>query len=242
MRNGILITGATSDIGYEFLKSFLEKDKIIVAFYYDYEERLDILEKDYNLEIIRIKFNFLELENLKEILEEKIKDINITEVLHLAAPVVKQERFNKVDLSVFKNDFSIQVLSIVEILKIIIPKMKKEKKGKIIFILSIVVKGIQHKFWTSYVTCKYALDGLLKSLVAEFSSFNIQINAISPSMINSKFLKNMDERLIEAEIEKHPLKRTIKIEEIVETINYILESKNKFLNGNNILLTGGENF
>ena len=83
---------------------------------------------------------------------------------------------------------------------------------------------------------------MLKSLVAEYSTFNIQINAISPSMINSKFLKNMDERLIEAEIEKHPLKRTIKIEEIVETINYILKSKNEFLNGNNILLTGGENF
>ena len=164
-------------------------------------------------------------------MEEKIKDVNIVEVLHLAAPVVKQERFNKVDLSVFKNDFSIQILSIVEILKIVIPKMKKEKKGKIIFILSSVVKGVPPKFWTSYVTCKYALDGLLKALVAEYSSFNIQINAISPSMINSKFLKNMDERLIEAEIEKHPLKRTIKIEEIVETINYILKSKNEFLNG-----------
>lgn len=242
MKKGILVTGATSDIGYEFLKSFSGKDKVIVAFYYDYEERLDILENEYSLEIIRIKFNFLEPENLKEILEEKIKDINITEVLHLAAPVVKQERFNKVDLAIFKNDFSIQVLSIVEILKVVIPKMKKEKKGKIVFILSSVVNGVPPKFWTSYVTCKYALEGLLKSLVVEYSSFNIQINAISPSMINSKFLKNMDERLIEAEIEKHPLKRTIKIKEIVETINYILESKNEFFNGNNILLTGGENF
>ena len=58
MKNGILVTGATSDIGYEFLKSFSEKDKVVVAFYYDYEERLDILENEYSLEIIRIKFNF----------------------------------------------------------------------------------------------------------------------------------------------------------------------------------------
>ena len=168
MKNGILVTGATSDIGYEFLKSFSEKNKLIVAFYYDYEERLDILENEYNLKIVRIKFNFLKPESLKEILEEKIKDINITEVLHLAAPVVKQERFNKVDLSIFKNDFSIQVLSIVEILKVIIPKMKKEKKGKIVFILSSVVNGVPPKFWSSYVTCKYALEGLLKYLLAEY--------------------------------------------------------------------------
>ena len=76
MKNGILVTGATSDIGYEFLKSFSEKDKVVVAFYYDYEERLDILENEYSLEIIRIKFNFLEPENLKEVLEEKINSRN----------------------------------------------------------------------------------------------------------------------------------------------------------------------
>ncbi len=242
MREGILITGATSDIAYEFLKNYKEKNKVIVAFYYDYEERLDDLIENYNLNIIKVKYNFLNLEGITEILQDVLRDIFISEVLHLSAPVVKQERFNKINISQYNIDFSIQVLSIIEILKFIIPRMKKEKRGKIVFVLSSVINGVPPKFWTSYVTSKYALEGLMKSLVAEYSSFNIQINGISPSMIKSKFINNMDERLVEMEIEKHPMKRTIEIREIVETINYLFKSNNKFLNGNNLLLTGGENY
>lgn len=241
MREGLLITGATSDIGYNFLKQY-KGNKIIVAFYYDFEERLDDLIENYNLKIIKIKYNFLDLENIKKVLEEKIRDIFISEVLHLAAPAVKQERFNKTSITQYQNDFFIQVLSVVEVLKVLLPYMKKEKKGKIIFILSSVLKGIPPKFWTSYVTSKYALEGLMRALIAEYSKFEIQINAISPSMIRSKFINNMDERLIEMEIEKHPLKRTIELREVIETINYLLESNNKFLTGNNIVLTGGENY
>ena len=202
MKEGILITGATSDIGYEFLKNFKDKNKVIIAFYYDFEERLDDLVKNYGLNIIKIKYNFLELNDLKIILEENLKDIFVSKVLHLSAPTVKQERFNKIGMEQYKIDFSIQVLSIIE----------------------------------------YALEGLMKSLVAEYSSFGIQINGISPSMIKSKFLNTMDERLIEIEIEKHPMKRTIEIKEIIETIDYLFESKNQFLTGNNLLLTGGENY
>lgn len=242
MKEGILITGTTSDIAYEFLKNYKDKSKVIVAFYYDYEERLDDLIKNYNLNIVKVKYNFLSLEGISEVLQDTLKDIFISEVLHLSAPAVKQERFNKIEISQYNIDFSIQVLSIIEILKFIIPKMKKEKRGKIIFVLSSVINGVPPKFWTSYVTSKYALEGLMKSLVAEYSSFNIQINGISPSMIKSKFINNMDERLIEMEIDKHPMKRTIEIEEIVDTINYLFESNNKFLTGNNLLLTGGENF
>lgn len=241
MEEAILITGATSDLGYEYLKQFKEKKKI-VAFYYDYEERLDDLIENYNLEIIKVKYNFLEPDNLKEKVEELSKDIFISKVLHLAAPAVKQERFNKMELKVFENDFKIQVLSIVEILKAVLPKMKKEKQGKIVVVLTSYIVGVPPKFCTSYIVSKQALYGLIKSLTVEYGQYNIQINGISPSMIKSKFLENMDERMIELEMAKHPMKRTIRTEEVIESINYLFESRNQFLTGNNLVLSGGEVF
>lgn len=240
MEEGILITGATSDLGYEYLKKFKEKEKKILAFYYDYEERLDDLIENYHLNIIKVKYNFLQLENLKEKVEELSQNIFISKLLHLSAPPVKQERFNKVELKVFENDFSIQVLSIIEILKVLLPKMKKEKRGKVVIILTSYIVGTPPKFCTSYVVAKQALNGLIKSLTVEYSQYNIQINGISPSMIKSKFLENMDERMVELETNKHPMKRTIEIEEVIESINYLMESKNQFLVGNNLILSGGE--
>lgn len=242
MKEALLITGATSDLGYGYLKKFKDKNITIIAFYYDFEERIDDLIENYGLNIVKIYFDFLCLDNLEEKVKELSEKYFISKVLHLSAPVVKQERFNKISKEVFYNDFTIQVVSLVEILKIVLLRMKKEKKGKIVIVLSSYVEGVPPKFCASYVTSKYAVLGLMKSLIVEYGQFNIQINGISPSMIQSKFLNNMDERMIEMGIEKHPMKRTVTIDEVVETIDYLLFNNNSFLNGNNILLTGGENF
>lgn len=242
MKEALLITGSTSDLGYGYLKKFKDKNITIIAFYYDFEERLDDLIENYGLNIVKIYFDFLCLDNLEEKVKELSEKYFISKVLHLSAPIVKQERFNKISKEVFYNDFTIQVVSLVEILKVVLLRMKKEKKGKIVIILSSCVEGVPPKFWTSYVTSKYAMMGFLKSLVSEYGQFNIQINGISPSMIQSKFLNNMDERMLEMGIEKHPMKRTVTIDEIAETIDYLFFNNNSFLNGNNILLTGGENF
>lgn len=242
MKEALLITGSTSDLGYGYLKKFKDKNITIIAFYYDFEERLDDLIENYGLNIVKIYFDFLCLDNLEEKVKELSEKYFISKVLHLSAPIVKQERFNKISKEVFYNDFTIQVVSLVEILKVVLLRMKKEKKGKIVIILSSCVEGVPPKFWTSYVTSKYAMMGFLKSLVSEYGQFNIQINGISPSMIQSKFLNNMDERMVEMGIEKHPMKRTVTIDEVTETIDYLFFNNNSFLNGNNILLTGGENF
>ncbi len=242
MKEALLITGATSDLGYGYLKKFKDKNITIIAFYYDFEERLDDLIENYGLNIVKIYFDFLCLDNLEEKVKELSEKYFISKVLHLSAPIVKQERFNKISKEVFYNDFTIQVVSLVEILKIVLLRMKKEKKGKIVIVLTSYTVGALPKFLSSYVTSKYAVMGFLKSLVSEYGQFNIQINGISPSMIQSKFLNNMDERMVEMEIEKHPMKRTVTIDEVAEIIDYLFFNNNSFLNGNNILLTGGENF
>ncbi|MEQ3307155.1 SDR family oxidoreductase [Fusobacterium varium] len=242
MKEALLITGATSDLGYGYLKKFKNKNITIIAFYYDFEERLDDLIENYGLNIVKIYFDFLYPDSLEEKVRELSEEYFISKVLHLSAPVVKQERFNKISKEVFYNDFTIQVVSLVEILKIVLLRMKKEKKGKIVVVLTSYTVGAPPKFLSSYVTSKYAVMGFLKSLVSEYGQFNIQINGISPSMIQSKFLNNMDERMVEMEIEKHPMKRTVTIDEVAETIDYLFFNNNSFLNGNNILLTGGENF
>ena len=76
-------------------------------------------------------------------------------------------------------------------LKYILPFMKKNKYGKILTILSSVTIGQPPGHMSSYVTSKYALLGLLRSLAAEYSKYKICINSISPGMINTKFLNEI---------------------------------------------------
>ena len=161
-------------------------------------------------------------------------------MLHFAAPRIKMERFNKKEIKDYEIHFKIQFLSIIEVLKNILPKMKKQKKGKVLFILSSVTFSTPPKFWTEYVSMKYALLGLLKSLVSEYGEYGIQFNGISPSMIDSKLLDDLDPIVKELSKEAHPLKGLITKREIVEFIDFLITNDSKFLTGNNFNLSGGE--
>ena len=57
MKEVILITGATSDLAFEYLNLIKDQEKIVIAFYYDLKERLEEL-KNSSLEIIPIFCDF----------------------------------------------------------------------------------------------------------------------------------------------------------------------------------------
>lgn len=239
MKEAILITGATSDLAIEYLNSIKNEEKTIIAFYYDYKERFEELKNNL-LEIIPIFCNFLDTNDISDKVSEISKKYNISTILHFAAPEIKMERFHKKEIKNYEVHFKVQFLSIIEILKYILPKMKKQKKGKIIFILSSVTISTPPKFWTEYVSMKYALLGLLKSLVAEYGEYGIQFNGVSPSMIDSKLLDSLDPLVKEMSKESHPLKELITKKEIVEFIDFLVKNDSKFLTGNNFNLSGGE--
>lgn len=239
MKEVILITGATSDLAFEYLNLIKNQEKIVIAFYYDLKERLEEL-KNNTLEIVPIFCDFSDINDVSNKIIKISKDYNISTVLHFATPRIKMERFHKKEIKDYEMHFKIQFLSIIEILKNILPKMKKQKRGKIVFILSSITFSTPPKFWTEYVSMKYALLGLLKSLVSEYGEYGIQINGISPSMIDSKLLNNLDPLVKEMSKETHPLKKLITKREIVEFIDFLVTNNSKFLTGNNFNLSGGE--
>ena len=239
MKEVILITGATSDLAFEYLNLIKAQEKIIIAFYYDLKERLEEL-KNSSLEIIPVFCDFSDTNDVSNKVVEISKKYDINTVLHFASPRIEMERFNKKEIKDYEIHFKIQFLSIVEILKNILPKMKKQKKGKVIFILSSVTFSKPPKFWIEYVSMKYALLGLLKSLVSEYGEYGIQFNGVSPSMIDSKLLDSLDPLVKELSKESHPLKELITKKEIVEFIDFLVKNDSKFLTGNNFNLSGGE--
>ena len=122
------------------------------------------------------------------------------------------------------------------------PKLAKEKRGVVVVMLSSCVLGVPPKALSHYTTVKYALLGLVKSLASEYADKRIRINAISPSMIETKFLSNIDERLIEIIASNNPLKRNASPTDIVPTVKLLLSDDASFMNGANLPITGGSIF
>lgn len=242
MNNIIFITGASSDIGVELIKKINDRC-IIIAQYNSNDSKLIELRKENKNTIIPIQADFASQKSIVEMLDKIESEIGIPDkIIHLASPKFENIRFKDVNWDNFQNEINISLGSIMIILNRFLPKMAALKRGRVITVLSSVVLGVPPKALTQYTSVKYALLGLMKALASEYADKKITINCISPSMIDTKFLSLINERVVELAAETHPLKRNAKVSDVIPSLLMLMSEDAEYINGVNLPITGGSNF
>ena len=137
---------------------------------------------------------------------------------------------------------TVQCRALIVVLQAFIKQLTKAKQGKIVIGLSSCTINMPPKYLSSYVMAKYALMGLGKALAVEYAPKNIQINMVSPSMMETKFLQNMHEQVVHQSAAGNPAKRNVTTEDVVGVIEYLFSDANTFITGVNIPVTGGDGF
>ncbi len=105
--------------------------------------------------------------------------------------------------------------------------------------LSAYLLGVPPKFQSPYITVKYALLGLMRNLAAEYAAKGIMVNAVSPDMMETKFLSELPDLIKEQSAKNKPLGRNLFVEEVIPTMEYLLSSGSDVVTGQNIGVTGG---
>jgi len=159
---------------------------------------------------------------------------------HFKLAVTHNLQFHKNNWEVYQKEIDTSLRSIMMILKAFTPQMAKQKYGKVVFMLSAYLLGIPPKFQSPYITVKYALLGLMRNIAAEYASKGINVNAVSPDMIETKFLSELPDLVKEQSAKNNPLGRNIYVEEIVPTIEYLLSPASDVVTGQNIGVTGDD--
>ena len=241
-KNIILIIGASSDIGLNLIKNISE-DAFIIAHYNSSNEKLLELSKEITNELVTLKADLSKERDVSVFIDTVELNHGVpNKIIHLAAPKFENIRFKDISWDSFQNEINISLKSIVLILNRFLPKMAKLKQGKVLIMLSSVVINVPPKSLSQYTTIKYAMLGLVKSLASEYADKNIQINSVSPSMVETKFLDNINEKLVELTAYSHPLKRNAEIAEITPIIKMLISKESDYINGVNIPITGGSSF
>lgn len=242
MNKIVFITGASSDLGLELIKNMTE-ECVIVAHYNSSDSKLLELQKESKNTIIPVQSDFTSDISIIEMLDKIETEIGIPDkIIHLAAPKFENIRFKDINWKNFQNEINISLGSITIILNRFLPKMAALKRGRVITVLSSVVLGVPPKALTQYTTVKYALLGLMKALATEYADKKITVNCISPSMIDTKFLSLINERVVELSAEMHPLKRNAKVSDVIPSIVMLMADDAAYINGVNLPITGGTNF
>ena len=239
----VLIIGASSDIGSGLIRELSDSDSIILAHYNNSEDKIKKIQAESNLKLIPVRADLLDEKQVLDLIGDIKKNYGFpNKIVHFPAPRVNNIRFKDVKWEDFQKNIYIQLKSIILILKEFLPFMAKERRGKIVFVLSSYTLNIPPKALSHYVTVKYALLGLMKSLASEYSDKAININAVSPSMVDTGFLTNIPEKIIELTAQAHPLKRNATVKDIAPVIKFLLSNSADYISGVNIPVSGGSAF
>lgn len=240
MEHILLMTGASSDLGMAFIRENETQYEKIIAHFRSENEQFEMLKKTLGDKILPIQADFAKEEEVARF-AESLKESGFvpTQVLHLTALPAASVKFHKSDIDVYKSMMQVSVYSIVEILRICIPMMQKQKYGRILFMLSAYTTIPDPKYAAPYVASKYALLGVMKDLAAEYASKGITVNGISPQMIETKFLDEVPDLIIEQQRQAGPLGRLLRTEDILPMMKLLLSEDAEAITGENISITGG---
>ena len=222
----IFIVGGSNGIGLSLIKQISSKNNIYSA------SRNDNNINDYNVKYIKYdSVNDLEIDT--SILPDKIDGF-------VYCPgSINLRPFNTLKTESFLEDYKINFLGAIKSLKMILPLMQKSDNSSIVFFSTVAV-STGMPFHSSISSSKGAIEGLTRSLAAEFAP-KIRVNSIAPSIVKTnlseKFL-NSDLK-IEKASEKHPLGRIGKVEEISKLTSYLLSDDSSWVTGQVINIDGG---
>lgn len=166
-----------------------------------------------------------------DILHDELPDLEKADGLVYCPGSINLKPISRLSLDDFRDDFEINVLGAVKSIQKYLPLLKKAEHPSIVLFSTVAVK-LGMPFHASIATSKAGVEGLVKSLGAEFAP-QIRINAIAPTVtetdLASKLLRN--DKMIENITERHPLKKFLKPAEVADMATFLLSEKSRSISG-----------
>ena len=147
--------------------------------------------------------------------------------------------FHRITDQDFMEEFNLNVMGAIRVVRSVLPLLKNSQQSSIVFFSTIAAQqGMP--FHSSIAVAKGALEGLTRSLAAEFAP-KIRVNCIAPSLTNTPLaarLLSSDEKK-KASDERHPLKRIGEAEDVARLAAFLLSSQSSWITSQIIHADGG---
>jgi NAD(P)-dependent dehydrogenase (short-subunit alcohol dehydrogenase family) len=139
----------------------------------------------------------------------------------------------------FTKDYQLQVVGAIKLIQAALPHLKASNNASIVLFSTVAVQ-LGLNFHSIVASSKGAIEGLTKALAAELAP-TIRVNCIAPSLTNTPLaaaLLNTDQK-IEANAQRHPLKRVGTSLDIANAVEFLLTDKSSWVTGQILHIDGG---
>jgi len=118
--------------------------------------------------------------------------------------------------------------------------MKKDKFGRIVNFSSLAVP-LNLEGEAAYIASKSAIESFTRVLSFELVPFNITVNTVGPSLIQTDILKNITEDQKKKILDKMALRKFGHESDVANVIDFFIDEKSSAVTGQTIYLGGAPN-
>ncbi len=239
-----IITGASRGIGAEIARKLGGQNISIIVNYYRSQESAENLVKeilDAGGRAIAIQADIREKTDCFALVDAAIQNFGRLDYLVNGATGDLESRpFQDLVWTHFQQQLDYQLKGVFQMCQSAYPHLQQSNCAAIVNIVSQVASGTPPVQMSDYVSAKYALKGLSKSIAAEWAGEHIRVNTVSPGLTQTDLTQYYNERIFKMEASRTPLKRLASVTDIANTVAYLLADEASFLTGIDVSVTGGQ--
>ncbi|WP_299010990.1 SDR family NAD(P)-dependent oxidoreductase [uncultured Tenacibaculum sp.] len=182
------------------------------------------------------------IENIKhyacDVTKDELPELEEIHGLVYCPGSINLKSFSRLKLEDFQSDLDINVLGAIKTLKSYESLLIQNNGSVVLF--STVASFLGMPFHASIATSKSAVEGLIKSLAAEYAT-KVRFNAIAPTVTDTPLAARLlrNEKQQESMQNRHPLKKYLKAEEVASLATYLLSDEASAITGQVIPVDAG---
>ena len=234
-----IITGGGSGIGLATARAFCKEGAKVILFGRR-KEKLISAADELGDSVLIVQGDMTHNDDLDQLINKTLNNFKGIDILVNSAGLFNGAPLHEISDSQWDGIMDINIRSIFQLTRRVLPIMMAQKSGSIVHISSILGL-IAVPQVAAYNVSKGALNQFSRSIAVEYGSYGIRSNSICPGLIETDMTADLmkDASLMQEWSKEYPIGRFGKSEDVASACLFLASDESSFITGTVLPVDGG---
>ena len=234
-----IITGGGSGIGLSTARAFYKEGAKVILFGRQ-KEKLISAANELGDSALIVQGDMTKNDDLDQLINNTLNNFKGIDILVNSAGLFNGAPLHEISDSQWDGMMDINIRSVFQLTRRVLPIMMDQKSGSIIHISSILGL-IAVPEVAAYNVSKGALNQFSRSIAVEYGSYGIRSNSICPGLIETDMTADLmkDASLMQEWSKEYPIGRFGKPEDVASACLFLASDESSFITGTVLPVDGG---
>ena len=234
-----IITGGGSGIGLATARAFCKEGAKVILFGRR-KEKLISAADELGDSVLIVQGDMTHNDDLDQLINKTLNNFKGIDILVNSAGLFNGAPLHEISDSQWDGMMDINIRSIFQLTRRVLPIMMAQKSGSIVHISSILGL-IAVPQVAAYNVSKGALNQFSRSIAVEYGSYGIRSNSICPGLIETDMTADLmkDASLMQEWSKEYPIGRFGKPEDVASACLFLASNESSFITGTVLPVDGG---